>query len=115
MRDVAVMLADGGDCLADPGTLGDQAPWFGDVASTSTAFRTIDRMASDPTGWLCRLRVAHAVAGSLAWALIGARTELIIDLDATLIRSHSDKEGAGASHALLDWCHEGQHLVLGGL
>lgn len=38
IRDLAVMLADGGDCLADIGALGDQAVLFGQVASTSTAF-----------------------------------------------------------------------------
>ena len=60
IRDLAVMLADGGDCLGDLGALGDQEPLFGDVASASTAFRLIDRIACDPAG-LERLRV-HARA-----------------------------------------------------
>jgi hypothetical protein len=38
VRDLAVILADGGDCLADLGALGDQEALFGPVASTSTAF-----------------------------------------------------------------------------
>jgi len=59
VRDLAVMLADGGDCLADLGAVGDQAVLFGPVASTSTAFRVIDRVASTP-GLLDALRGAHA-------------------------------------------------------
>jgi predicted lysophospholipase L1 biosynthesis ABC-type transport system permease subunit len=35
VRDLAVMLADGGDCLADLRAVRDQAPLFGDVASDS--------------------------------------------------------------------------------
>jgi hypothetical protein len=96
IRDMAVMLAGGGDCLADLRALGDQQPLFGQVASTSTAFRVIDRIASD-RGGLERLRAAHAVARSRAWKLGGAPAELDIDLDATLIRSHSDKDGAAGT------------------
>jgi hypothetical protein len=96
VRDLAVMLADGGDCLADLGALGDQQALFGPVASTSTAFRVIARIASDPGG-LERLRAAHALARSRAWKLIGAPERIDIDLDATLITSHSEKEGAAGS------------------
>jgi hypothetical protein len=37
--DLAVMLADGGDCLSDLRAVRDQAPLFGEVASDATAFR----------------------------------------------------------------------------
>ena len=96
ITDLAVMLADGGDCLADLQAMRDQAPLFGQVASASTAFRLVDQVASDPDG-LERLRAAHARARARAWKLIGAPTELTIDLDATLITSHSDKEGAAGN------------------
>jgi hypothetical protein len=96
VRDLAVMLADGGDCLADLRAVADQAPLFGAVASTSTAFRVVDAIARDPRG-LERLRVAHARARSRAWKLAGAPERLTIDLDATLIASHSDKEGAAGN------------------
>jgi len=43
--DLAVMLADGGDCLADLAAMRDQAPLFGAVASASTAFRLVDQRA----------------------------------------------------------------------
>jgi hypothetical protein len=36
-RDLAVMLADGGDCLADLGALRDQGVLFGELASDATA------------------------------------------------------------------------------
>ncbi|MCA1679005.1 MAG: transposase, partial [Actinobacteria bacterium] len=42
LRDLMVMLAGGGDCLADLGALRDQLDLFGGVASDSTAFRVID-------------------------------------------------------------------------
>jgi hypothetical protein len=96
IRDLAVMLADGGDCLADIGALGDQAVLFGQVASTSTAFRVIDQIASDPNGLEC-LRAAHARARAHVWKLAGAPSRLTIDLDATLLGSHSDKEGAAGN------------------
>jgi len=96
ITDLAVMLADGGDCLADLQAVRDQAPLFGQVASSSTAFRLVDAIASDPDG-LERLRAAHARARSRAWELIGAPIELTIDLDATLITSHSDTEGAAGN------------------
>jgi hypothetical protein len=96
IRDLAVMLADGGDCLADLAALGDQESLFGDVASASTAFRLIDRAACDPQG-LERLGAAHARARARVWKLTGAPERLTIDLDATLIGSHSEKEGAAGN------------------
>ncbi len=42
LRDLAVMLADGGECLADLGAQRDQPDLYGNVASDSTAFRVID-------------------------------------------------------------------------
>ena len=96
IRDLAVMLADGGDCLADLGGVRDQAPLFGSVASGSTAFRVIDQIAGDPA-CLEALRVAHAHARARVWQLAGAPERLTIDLDATLITSHSEKEGAAGT------------------
>jgi hypothetical protein len=112
VRDLAVMLADGGDCLADLRAVRDQASLFGPVASDATAFRVIDAIARDPGG-LERLRAAHARARERAWALIGAPERLTIDLDATLISSHSEKEGAAGTfkrgfgfHPMLAYAHE---------
>ena len=71
IRDLAVMLADGGDCLADLRAVGDQAALFGAVASSSTAFRVIDQIASTP-GLLDELRAAQVSAREHVWALAGA-------------------------------------------
>ncbi len=90
IRNLAVMLADGGDCLSDLRAVGDQAALFGQVASASTAFRTIDRLAGTP-GLLDGLREADA-ARERVWQLAGAPDRLTIDLDATLVASHSEKE-----------------------
>jgi hypothetical protein len=91
--DLAVMLADGGDCVADMAVVRDQAALFGRAASDSTAFRVIDQIASYPEAidWL---RGAHALARARVWELAGAPERLTIDLDATLLTAHSDKEGA---------------------
>ena len=107
VRDLAVMLADGGDCLADLAVVRDQAALFGATASDSTAFRVIDQIASDPDaiGWL---RAAHAKARARVWALAGAPEKLTIDLDATLLSSHSDKEGAEPTYK----CGYGFHPML---
>ena len=91
LRDLVVMLADGGDCLADMGALRDQLDLFGKVASDSTAFRVIDSI--DAVG-LERLRAGVATVRARAWRL-GARPEqIVIDVDATLVGAYSDKEQA---------------------
>src|SRR3954449_5996524 len=96
IRDLAVMLADGGDCLSDLRAVRDQAPLFGPVASDTTAFRLIDRIARDPAV-LEALRGARARARARAWSL-GARPErIVIDVDATLIRAHTEKQGAAVN------------------
>jgi len=96
IRDLAVMLADGGDCLSDLRAVRDQQPLFGPVASDTTAFRLIDQLASDPKA-LEALRGARARARARAWAL-GARPErIVIDVDATLIGAHTEKEGAAVN------------------
>jgi hypothetical protein len=96
IRDLAVMLADGGDCLSDLRAVRDQQPLFGPVASDSTAFRLIDRLAGEPEA-LETLRAARAHARARAWAM-GARPErIVIDVDATLIGAHSEKEGAAVN------------------
>ena len=100
LRDLAVMLADGGDCLSDLAVLRDQPALFGPVASTPTAWRVLERTARDPDG-LARLRAARAHARARAWAVGGDPDVelLIIDADATLVLAHSDaKEGAAGTY-----------------
>ena len=61
LRDLAVMLAHGGECVSDLGAQRDREALFGSVASDSTAFRMVDRVASEP-GQLDAVRAAHARA-----------------------------------------------------
>jgi Transposase DDE domain group 1 len=100
LRDLAVTLADGGDCLSDLAALRDQPELFGPVASTPTAWRVLDRIARDADG-LARLRAARAHARGRAWA-VGGHPDvevLVVDADATLVLSHSDhKQGAAGTY-----------------
>lgn len=97
IRDLAVMLADGGECVSDLGATRDQDALFGQVASDSTAFRMVDRIAGTP-GLLDAVRGAHARARARFWELDGAPESLTIDIDATLITSHSEKEHAAGNY-----------------
>src|SRR4051812_5999631 len=90
------MLGDGGECVSDLGAVRDQQALFGPVASDSTAFRVIDRIASEPA-LLDALRAAHARARERFWKLHGAPQRLTIDVDATLIIAHSEKQGAAGT------------------
>jgi hypothetical protein len=97
IRDLAVMLADGGECVSDLGAVRDQDALFGGVASDSTAFRMVDRIASEP-GLLDAIRLAHARARARFWELHGVAERLTIDVDATLITAHSEKEKAAGNY-----------------
>jgi Transposase DDE domain group 1 len=107
IRDLAVMLAAGGECVSDLGAVRDQEALFGPVASDSTAFGVIDRIASEP-GLLDALRAAHARARERFWKLHGAPERfwklhgaperLTIDVDATLVTTHSEKEQAAGNY-----------------
>jgi hypothetical protein len=96
IRDLAVMLADGGECVSDLGAVRDQEALFGPVASDSTAFRVVDRVAAEKL--LANVREAHAQARERFWELHGAPERLTIDVDATLVTSHSEKEGAAGNY-----------------
>ena len=97
VRDLAVMLADGGECVSDLGGVREQEALFGSVASDSTAFRTVEKIATTP-GLLDALRAAHARARARFWELRGAPERLTIDVDATLITAHSEKEKAAGNY-----------------
>jgi Transposase DDE domain group 1 len=119
VRDLVVMLADGGDCLSDLRAVRDQQVLFGDVASDATAFRVIDAIAADP-GLLDALRAARARARENAWKAGVAPERIIIDIDATLICAHSEKEGAAGTfkrgygfHPLLAYLDQTREALAG--
>jgi hypothetical protein len=97
IRDLAVMLADGGECVSDLAVTREQESLLGAVASDSTAFRIIARIAAVPD-LVDAIRAAHARARDHAWRLAGAPEGLTIDIDATLITSHSEQEGVAGNY-----------------
>jgi hypothetical protein len=92
LRDLALSLADGGDCLADLGALREQPELFGRVASAPTAWRAVAAAAEE--GGLERMRQARAAARERAWSLGGAPAEIVLDFDSHLLTAHSEKQGA---------------------
>jgi Transposase DDE domain group 1 len=105
--DLAISLAIGGDCLADVAVLRAQPQVFGAVASDPTVSRLIAALAADAPKALAAIAAARAQARSAAWATAGdqapdhrmdAEHPLIIDLDATLVTAHSDKESAAPTY-----------------
>lgn len=95
VRDLALTLADGGDCLADLRALRDQQPLFADVASDATAWRALAAL-DEPR--LQAIREARARARERVWDLAGAPERVILDIDGTLVTAHSDKEGAAGTY-----------------
>jgi hypothetical protein len=97
-RDLAVLLADGGDCLSDLAVLREQPELFGPVASTPTAWRMIEQVACDPDG-LAGLRAGRAHARAAAWRA-GAHADglLVVDVDGTLVDAHSHTQGAAGTY-----------------
>lgn len=95
LRDLAVMVADGGDCLADLRALRDQPTLFGDVPSDATAWRALAALDEER---LAAVRAARARARAQVWQSAGAPERVILDLDATLVTAHSDKEQAAGNY-----------------
>jgi hypothetical protein len=95
LRDLAVAIADGGDHLSDLGVLRGQEALFGAVASETTAHRVLK---SIDTGLLEAIRAARAKALAKAWDAGARPEELILDIDASLLIAHSEKEGAAGTY-----------------
>ena len=97
--DLAVTIADGGDCLSDLAVLRNQPSLFGAVASTPTASRVVETVDAER---LDAIRGARAQARAAAWAAGLDPTAdvhpLILDFDATLVDSHSEKESAAPTY-----------------
>jgi hypothetical protein len=103
--DLAVTLADGGEAIADLAVLRNQPALFGPVASDPTAWRLLSQL-DEPM--LAELRAARARAREIAWAqhadtrndfpqviVAGQQVEgLVLDIDATIVICHSEKESA---------------------
>jgi len=96
---------------------------FGPVASDPTVSRLVDTLAADADRALAAIDAARAVARARVWAAAGqhapnyaadADSPVVIDVDATLVTSHSDKEWAAPTfkkgfgfHPLLTFADHG--------
>ena len=103
---MAAAIALGAASMTDIAVLAHQEPVFGAAPSDTTVRRTLE--LADPAT-LDKIARARAKVRAHVWSLIGATPAgfpwlriagkllagwLIIDLDATLITAHSDKDGA---------------------
>ena len=95
IRDLAVAIADGGDHVSDLGVLRGQEALFGPVASETTAHRVMKSI--DPEA-LEAIRVARAKALQRAWDAGARPEELILDIDASLLTAHSEKQSAAGTY-----------------
>src|SRR4051794_14336043 len=100
VADLAVTLALGGDCLADIAVLRSSPELFGQVASDPTVSRLVTALAADSGRALKAIRNARAAARERVWGLAGQRAPgsdgglIPVDIDATIVIAHSDKEQA---------------------
>ena len=124
--DVAVMLADGGEAIGDINVLGHQGQVLGPVASAPTVWRALDELTP---AVLKRIEVARARVRRHVWAQLPdlpasqvADTDLggvvVLDVDATLVAAHSEKESAAPTfkggfgyHPLAVWCDNTQEML----
>ena len=104
--DLAIALALGGDACRVVALLRAEPGLYGLVASDATISRTIATLAADVGVVEQAVAAARTAARAVAWKLAGAHAPthqvsaaapLVIDLDATLITAHSDKEAAAAT------------------
>ena len=101
--DLAMALALGGDCLADIAVLRAEPDLAGPVASDPVVSRLISTLAADGPRALRAIRKARAEAREQAWALAGDRAPgadgslIPVNIDATIVIAHSEKESAAAT------------------
>ncbi|WP_185260998.1 transposase [Pseudarthrobacter sp. NBSH8] len=105
LSDLALSLATGGDSVSDIDRLRNQPEVYGLVASDPTISRLFKILATvEPAKALAAINGARAKARAHVWAQAGkgsplhgvsAENPLIIDLDASLLNSHSTGIGTG--------------------
>jgi hypothetical protein len=100
LTDLVMTLALGGDCLADVAVLRAQPGLAGPVASDPVISRLVAALAAEGPRALRAIRKARAAARERAWALAGDRAPgadgslIPVDIDATIVLAHSEKEKA---------------------
>lgn len=131
LADVAVMLADGGEVVADIDVLRHQSGVLGPVASPPTVWRTLKQVTP---ARLKKIATARARTRRQVWSLLPggvpaskvAGTDLgeviTVDIEATMVVAHSEKEQAAATfkrtfgyHPLGAWCDNTGEFLAGKL
>jgi len=101
--DLAMSLVLGGEALSDLATLRAEPGVYGPVASDPTVSRLIATLAEDADKAITAISGARQQARARVWALAGhhapdheatAEDPVVIDLDASLITAHSEKQQA---------------------
>ena len=101
--DLAVSVALGGDALADAAIVRSEPGVYGPVASEPTISRTIAALAADAGKVERVVAAARKTARGVAWARAGQRapgqqasatSPVVVDIDATIVVAHSEKEAA---------------------
>jgi len=126
--DVAVMLADGGEAIADIDVLRHQSQVLGPVASAPTVWRTLDELTPARLRKIdsARARVRRHVWSQLPDGLPASKVAdsdlgevVVLDVDATIVVAHSDKEDAAPTfkgtfgfHPLGVWCDNTTELLV---
>jgi hypothetical protein len=121
IADLAAAVALGGDCLADIAVLREQPALAGPVASDPVVSRLVSTLAADGPRALRAVRSARAAARERAWDLAGDAAPgaggalVTVDLDATIVIAHSDKDQAAPTwkktfgfHPMTAWADHGQ-------
>jgi len=119
LSQMVLALADGATCLSDLAALRAQPAMFGSVGSEATVWRTFNHIGPIELRGITR---ARAAARERAWAAGAAPASdgLVIDLDATIIRTKADKQDAAPTykrtyghHPLLAMCAETDEVLAG--
>jgi hypothetical protein len=89
--DLAVAVADGAECISDIAVLADQSALFGPVASDSSVWRLLDQLGE---GELAEVTGAPVPAAVVAGVELPG---LVVDVDASIVVCHSEKESAATT------------------
>ncbi len=125
--DVAVLIAGGGEAIADIDVLRHQSEVLGSVASAPTVWRALDEVTP---AVVKRIEKARAKVRAHVWSQLPdgvpaskvGDTDLgdvvVLDVDATLVAAHSEKQGAAVTfkkgfgyHPLGVWCENTQESL----
>ncbi len=128
--DVATMIAAGGEAIADIDTLRHQREVLGPVASAPTVWRALDELnpASlkriEKARVVTRARVWDLIPGGLPASVVAGTTlpadVVVLDVDATIVIAHSEKEQATRTfkktfgyHPIGVWCDNSGEFLAG--